>query len=47
MDAKPKVNQWLKIEGHMKVETRQGQRVAVVVPETITPIPRPERPLEP
>ena len=47
VDAKPKVNQWLKIEGHMKVETRQGQRVAVVVPETITPIQRPERPLEP
>jgi len=46
-EAEPKLNQWLKIEGHMQVETRQGQRVAVVVPETITPIQRPERPLEP
>lgn len=46
-DAKPKINEWLKIEGKMKVDTLQGQRVAVVVPETITPIQRPKRPLEP
>lgn len=46
-NTKPKANQWLEIEGHMRVETRNGQRVAVVVPETITPIQRPERPLEP
>ena len=43
----PKTNAWLSIQGHMAVETRQGVRTAVVVPTTITDIPRPERPLEP
>jgi len=46
-DMEPKVNQWLAIEGRMRVESRDGQRVAVVVPETIQPIERPLRPLEP
>jgi uncharacterized repeat protein (TIGR03943 family) len=46
-DANPKTNDWLSIQGRMAVETRQGIRTAVVVPETITSIPRPERPLEP
>ncbi|MAR06546.1 MAG: TIGR03943 family protein [Cyanobium sp. NAT70] len=43
----PRVNQWLKIKGKMGVETHLGQRRAIVIPETITPIPRPKRPLEP
>jgi uncharacterized repeat protein (TIGR03943 family) len=46
-DTNPKTNDWLSIQGRMAVETRQGIRTAVVVPETITSIPRPERPLEP
>ena len=46
-DANPKTNAWLSIQGHMAVETRRGVRTAVVVPTTITDIPRPERPLEP
>ena len=46
-DMNPKTNDWLSIQGHMAVETRQGVRRAVVVPKTITSIPRPERPLEP
>jgi uncharacterized repeat protein (TIGR03943 family) len=46
-DANPKTNDWLSIQGRMAVKTRQGVRTAVVVPETITSIPRPERPLEP
>ena len=46
-DANPTTNAWLSIQGHMAVETRQGVRTAVVVPTTITDIPRPERPLEP
>jgi len=43
----PKTNAWLSIQGHMAVEVRNGQRVAVVVPDTLKPIPRPHRPLEP
>lgn len=46
-DANPQTNQWLAIQGRMAVETRHGVRMAVVVPDSITPIPRPERPLEP
>ena len=46
-DANPTTNAWLSIQGHMAVETREGVRTAVVVPTTITDIPRPERPLEP
>ena len=46
-DAEPKANQWLAIQGTMAVETRHGERIAVVVPTTITTIPRPKRPLEP
>ena len=43
----PETNAWLSIQGHMAVEVRNGQRVAVVVPDTLKPIPRPRRPLEP
>ena len=43
----PTTNQWLSIQGRMAVQTRNGQLVAVVVPTTIEPIERPERPLEP
>ncbi|BEV36414.1 TIGR03943 family protein [Synechococcus sp. M16CYN] len=46
-DAELKTNQWLKIQGQMKVAVRNEQRVAVVVPQIMTPIPRPKRPLEP
>ena len=46
-DADPVTNQWLAIKGHMAIENRNGQRRAVVVPQTITPIDRPLRPLEP
>jgi hypothetical protein len=31
----------------MAAETRNGERIAVVVPTTIKTIPRPKRPLEP
>ena len=43
----PKTNAWLSIQGYMAVEVRNGQRVAVVVPDTLKTIPRPRRPLEP
>ena len=43
----PTTNQWLAIQGEMAVTMRNEQRVAVVMPKTITPIPRPKRPLEP
>ena len=43
----PKTNQWLAIQGEMAVVMRHEQRVAVVMPNTITPIARPKRPLEP
>ena len=46
-DANPQTNSWLSIKGRMAVELREGVRTAVVVPQTITSIPRPERPLEP
>jgi uncharacterized repeat protein (TIGR03943 family) len=46
-DSEPKANQWLAIQGHMVVETHSGERRAVVKPESIRPIKRPERPLEP
>ena len=46
-DSEPKANQWLAIEGHIAVETLDGKRRAVVVPESIRAIERPERPLEP
>ena len=46
-DVEPKANQWLSIQGTMAAETHNGERVAVVVPTTIKPIPRPKRPLEP
>ena len=43
----PTTNQWLAIQGEMAVTMRDEERVAVVMPKTITPIPRPKRPLEP
>ena len=43
----PTTNQWLAIQGEMAVTMRNQQRVAVVIPKTISPIPRPKRPLEP
>ena len=43
----PTTNQWLAIQGEMAVTMRNEQRVAVVKPKIITPIPRPKRPLEP
>jgi uncharacterized membrane protein YcgQ (UPF0703/DUF1980 family) len=43
----PKTNQWLAIDGTMSVQTRNERRIPVVIPENITPIARPERPLEP
>ena len=43
----PTTNQWLAIQGEMAVTMRNEQRVAVVMPKKITPIPRPKRPLEP
>lgn len=46
-DVDPKTNQWLAIQGKMAVKARHGVRVAVVIPDKITPIQRPERPLEP
>ena len=39
----PQADQWLAIEGRMAIENDQLQ----VVPESIRPIPRPARPLEP
>lgn len=43
----PKTNQWLAISGTMAVETHKGKRVAVIRPNKIRVIERPERPLEP
>ena len=43
----PTTNQWLAIQGEMAVTMRNDQRLAVVIPKKITPIPRPKRPLEP
>ena len=43
----PKTNQWLAIEGTMSVQNRNERRIPVVIPQNITPITRPERPLEP
>ena len=46
-NKQPKTDEWLAISGHMQVRMLQGEAKAVVVPETIRPIPRPQRPLEP
>ena len=46
-NADPQPDQWLAIEGTMTTQTRDGMLINVVKPTTITPIPRPERPLEP
>jgi uncharacterized repeat protein (TIGR03943 family) len=44
---RPVTNQWLAIEGRMATATLAGEASSVVIPERITPIPRPQRPLEP
>lgn len=46
-DADPQADQWFEIEGTMIVQDRNGVPVNVVKPTLMTPIPRPERPLEP
>ena len=46
-NKKPETDEWLAISGHMQVRMLHGEAKAVVVPETIRPIPRPQRPLEP
>ena len=43
----PNTNQWLAINGTMTVQQRGERRIPVVVPSSIQPIARPERPLEP
>ena len=43
----PNTNQWLEISGTMAVKSIEGQRIAVVRPDRIQRIERPERPLEP
>ena len=43
----PTTNQWLAINGTLTVQSRDERRIPVVVPSSITPIERPERPLEP
>ena len=43
----PEPDAWIAIRGHMEVRMHQGEATAVVVPDTINPISRPKRPLEP
>ena len=43
----PEPDAWLAIRGQMEVRMVQGEATAVVVPDTIQAIPRPQRPLEP
>jgi len=43
----PKADQWLQISGEMAVQQGPQGEELVVVPQRITPIPRPPRPLEP
>lgn len=43
----PRADQWLAIEGRMERQLAPGGERLVVVPETVRPIPRPARPLEP
>jgi len=43
----PEPDAWLAIRGQMEVRMLQGEATAVVVPDTIQAIPRPQRPLEP
>ena len=43
----PEPDAWLAIRGQMEVRMVQGEATAVVVPDTIQSIPRPQRPLEP
>ena len=43
----PEPDAWIAIRGHIEVRMHQGEATAVVVPDTINPIPRPQRPLEP
>ena len=46
-NKKPEPDSWLAIRGQMEVRMHQGEATAVVVPDTIQSIPRPQRPLEP
>ena len=46
-NKQPETDAWLAISGHIQVRMLQGEAKAVVVPDTIRPIPRPQRPLEP
>lgn len=43
----PQPDQWLAIDGRMGVETHQGIPRSVVLVNSLRPIPRPARPLEP
>lgn len=43
----PRADQWLAIEGRMERQPIPGGERLVVVAETVRPIPRPARPLEP
>lgn len=45
--APPNTDQWLRIEGRMSIEPKGNGGQLVVVPDSISPIPRPARPLEP
>lgn len=45
--ASPPADQWLQLQGVMALETVAGLERLVVLPERITQIPRPARPLEP
>ena len=43
----PKADHWLELQGRMGVEPWKGQNRSVVIAESVRPIPRPRRPLEP
>lgn len=43
----PEPDAWVAIRGQMEVRMLQGEATAVVVPDTVQAIPRPQRPLEP
>ena len=45
--TRPKADQWLELRGRMGVEAWRGQDRSVVIAESVRPIPRPRRPLEP
>jgi uncharacterized repeat protein (TIGR03943 family) len=45
--SQPRTDQWLAVQGTMAVEEHNGQTRSVVIAQRITPIARPNRPLEP